>query len=153
MHWKDSTQTIEDNPAPYPNCEICGCQVPLWQMKKIHYNTDQCHIVRDRRCQRETLNRCFKSRKVNIKVNLYPLESTPTFHYLGCTTVYNNRNWADLYQNLRKAQMCWGMMLGVPAKAGMTVQVRAVLYNSVVQLVLIYGSKIWFVTDVMMKVL
>ena len=49
--------------------------------------------------------------------------------------------------------MCWGMVLGVPAKAGMTVQVRAVLYNSVVQLVLIYGSKIWVVTDVMMKVL
>ena len=45
------------------------------------------------------------------------------------------------------------MMSGVIVKAGVKIQSREIFYNVVVQVVLIYGSEIWAITDAMMKVL
>ena len=45
------------------------------------------------------------------------------------------------------------MVSGVLSKAGVTVQVMAMFYKEVVQVVMLYGSEIWVITDVMMKVL
>ena len=85
--------------------------------------------------------------QLNIKVNLDPLESVFTFPYLGCTIAYDNRNCDSLYQNLRKEKRCWVVVLGVLVKVGLTVWVREMFYNSVVQEVLLYGSYIWVIMD------
>ena len=74
----------------------------------------------------------------NIKFNMDPLESVSMLHYLGPTIDLNVINWVSLYQNMMKAQRRWGMVLGVLVKVGATLQARAVFYNSVVQVVLIY---------------
>ena len=57
-----------------------------------------------------------------------------------------------MYQNLRRAQRQWGMIEGVMAKTGETVQDRGMMYNAVDQLVLLYGSELWVVTWEMLKV-
>ena len=88
---------------------------------------------------------------MTINVNLHPLESTPTFSYLGCTIAYNNSDWAAVYNNLWKAQSHWVMVSGVLVKAGAMVQARVMFYKAVVQSVLVYRSEIWVIKDVMMK--
>ena len=45
------------------------------------------------------------------------------------------------------------MVLWVLVKVGMTFQVRVMMYKAVVQTLLLYGSGIWFITDIMMKLL
>ena len=57
---------------------------------------------------------------------MYPLELVSTFPYLVHTIMFNNSNWEALYQNLRKAQSHWGVVLGVLVKSGATVKSRAV---------------------------
>ena len=46
----------------------------------------------------------FEASQVTIKFNMEPLESTSTLPYLGRTIVYNNPDWAALYQYMSKAQ-------------------------------------------------
>ena len=87
-----------------------------------------------------------------IKVNLDPLESAEKLPYLGRTITYNNSKWEDLYNNLRKAQRRWGMVLRVLVKAGATVRARVTMHREAVQMVLLYRSESWFIMDEMMKV-
>ena len=59
------------------------------------------------------------------------------FPYLGCTILFNNRDWAAIYQNLRKSHRNWGMVLGLMVKAGGKVWSREFFYKAVVQALLI----------------
>ena len=66
---------------------------------------------------------------------------------------FNNSDWADLYQNLRKAWCWWGMVEKVSMRTGVAVRARAMLYKALVQMILLYGIKRWVVTGEMLKVL
>ena len=76
-----------------------------------------------------------------------------TVPYLGQIFTYNNSDWAALYRNPRKAQRRWRMVSKVLGKTGEPIKSWEIIYKPVVQLVLLYGSEIWVVTDVMMTVL
>ena len=65
-----------------------------------------------------TLHQCFEAIQVEIRVNLKLLEATTVFQYLGQNVMYNNRDWATLYINLRKYQMRWGMISTILGKTG-----------------------------------
>ena len=91
MHWRDSIQILEEHPTPFLHCEMCSCQVPPRQLKNWHYTLDQCRLGRDLQCRRETLQQCFESSQVYIKVKTYPLELADSLTYLGRTIAYNNR--------------------------------------------------------------
>ena len=43
---------------------------------------------------------------MTIELNIDPLKSVTTLPYLGHTIEFNNRDWVNLYQNLRKSQRC-----------------------------------------------
>ena len=88
-----------------------------------------------------------------IRVNLNPLESTTAFLYLGSTITYNNSDWVALYSNLRKAQKRWFMVSNVLGKLGWPIRSQFIVYNVVVQVVLLYGSEIWVVKYLIMTVL
>ena len=60
------------------------------------------------------------------------------FPYLGRTIIYDNSKYVAVYQNLRKAQMRWGMIVRVLAKTGATVRARGVMYKAVFQSVIQY---------------
>ena len=74
-----------------------------------------------------------------------PLEPAAAFPYLVHTVTFNNRNWEELNQNPHKAQRQWEMVEKVLTRMGVTVQMRAMLYKAVVQMVLIYGRGRWVV--------
>ena len=75
------------------------------------------------------------------------LDSTADFLYLSCTVAFNNSNWADLYQNLRKAQIWWGVVTKVLTSIGAAVWAHSVIYKAVLRTVLIYWIDIYVVMD------
>ena len=72
---------------------------------------------------------------------------------MGRTVAFNNRDWADLYQNLQKARRWWGVVVNLLMRMEETVRARVILYKAVVQTLLLYGRNIWLVTVSMLKVL
>ena len=86
-------------------------------------------------------------------MNYEPLEPVAAFPYLGRMDAYNNSNWVDLYQNIWKARRWWVMVGKLVSKTGATFQARGILYKTVVQSVLLYGSESWVVTGEMIKML
>ena len=53
-----------------------------------------------------------------IRVKLDPFEETNTFSYLRHTVNFNNSNCEDLYSNLWKAQIQWGVGGNVSGEDG-----------------------------------
>ena len=79
-------------------------------------------------------------------MNADPLEPAAYFPYLVRIFTFNNINWENLYQHLRKSWRWWGMVVKVLMRMGATVPAWAMLYKAVVQTVVLYGSKSWVVT-------
>ena len=88
-----------------------------------------------------------------IKFRTEPLKTTTAFHDLVCTVTFNSRCWADLQRNLWKAQWLWGVAAKVISKTGVPLKSQAMIHKAVVQVVILYGSEIWVVTDAIMVVL
>ena len=86
---------------------------------------------------------------INAK-SLLPLEAFP---YLRRTIVHNNSNCPVVYQNLKKVQSRWGVIVRFLEKMGATVRARGMMYKAVDQSVLLYGSDSWVVMGVMLKFL
>ena len=102
---------------------------------------------------RKTLQLCFEAIRVLFQINVEDTPPTDTFPYLGRTIAYNNSDWSAVYHNLRNAQRRWVMIARVLMKTVSTVRSRGVMYNAVVQLLLLYRSDIWVVTGGILKVL
>ena len=58
-----------------------------------------------------------------------------------------------MYNNLRKAWRCWGVMSKVLTKTRATVWDPGMIYKSVVKTVILYGRESWVVKEYIMKVL
>ena len=58
-----------------------------------------------------------------------------------------------MYHNLRKTRQHWGVILKVRTNTGSIVWSRGMLYKTVSQTVILYGSDSWLVTGVIFKVL
>ena len=71
------------------------------------------------------------------------------FPYLERTIEYNNSDWTAVFQNLRKAQRRWGMILKVLKNTVATVQAHGIMYKAVENKLLLYSSNILVVTGVM----
>ena len=77
---------------------------------------------------------------VLLWINSEDLSLSEALPYLGRKIAYNNRNWAAVYKNLRKARRRWGMIVRVMANTGAIMRSLGMMYNAVAQLVLLYGS-------------
>ena len=88
-----------------------------------------------------------------IRFKLNHLEAKTLLSYLGRVFTYNNSYWSGFYSNLRKDQRRWGMVAKVLGKKGSTIKAWAMIYKASVQAVLLFGSLIWVVADVIMTVL
>ena len=84
-------------------------------------------------------------------MNAETLDPSVAFTYLVRKVVYNNKDWADLYQNLWKVWRGWGMVGKLVTKAGKMVLERGMVYKAILRLMLLYGSKSWVVTGGMLK--
>ena len=88
-----------------------------------------------------------------IRVNLNPYEATAELPQIGHTITYNNSDWTGLYSNPQKAQRIRSMVEKVLNKTGAPIKVCAMVYKVAFQAGLLYGRKIWVVTDTMAEVL
>ena len=61
---------------------------------------------------------------VSFQINTEDLPLLEAFPYVGRKNAYNNSNWLELYQNLRKARRRCGMIERVMEKTVATVQAR-----------------------------
>ena len=74
-----------------------------------------------------------------IRMNAEPLDPSVAFPYLGRTVAYNNRDWVDLYQNLKKTRRRFGVVAKVVKKMVSMVRVaEGVLQGSISD-----GAAIW----------
>ena len=76
-----------------------------------------------------------------FQINSEDLPLSKAFPYLGCTIAYKNSNWPAVYQNLRKPQRQWGIIVRVLAKMVATVKARGMMYKAVDQFAIFYGSE------------
>ena len=74
------------------------------------------------------------------RFKLEHLGENAAFPYLGLTVAFNKIDWPSLYRNLRKAQWRWGMMVKVLAKVGVGVWSHVMVYNAVVQTMILYRN-------------
>ena len=74
-----------------------------------------------------------------------------SFPYLGCTVVFYNIDWLDLYGNIMKSQRQLGVVVKLITNTEATVRVWAMMYKAVVWMVLLYGRNSWVVTEVMLN--
>ena len=66
---------------------------------------------------------------------------------------FNNSDWMSLCVNLRKSQRQWEVVVKVMKKKGETVLSHAMMYNAVVQTMILYMSESWVVAEAMLKML
>ena len=97
------------------------------------------------------MQRFFDANQVVIKFNINPLESATELNYLGNTIRYNNSDSVALYSNLKKSHRRYGMVAKVVGKMGKPIKACEIRYKLVVHAMLLYGSKIWALTDAIMK--
>ena len=124
QHWGDRISITEEDPNPIPKCECCGIQVPSRRLNTRHYTSEKCKQGKKSSLRHKTIQICFKASRVSFQINAETLPPLKDFPYLGRTISYNNRNWAAVYQNLRKDQRLWGMVARVLESTGATMRAR-----------------------------
>ena len=122
---------LEEHSTPFPKCERCGSQVPLWRLSNWNYESDKFQIGEEQQRRKETMKHCFEASQETISVNADTLEHATEFPYLCRTVAFNNSYWVALYQNLRKVRRWWGMVAKNLTRMGATVRVRAMIYKAV----------------------
>ena len=142
QNWWDRIRILEEHPNSLPRCELCGSQVLSGRLNTHHCASEKCKQGEERRLIHEKLQRCFKASRVSLQINAENLPPSEAFIYLGRTVAYNNRNWAAVYLNLRKAWKWWGMVERVLERTGETERSQGDIYKAVVKSVLLYGSNI-----------
>ena len=114
-------------------------QMTPWLLNNGHYDSEACRLWKKHRPHLETLHSYFEVNWVASRVNLYPLEETATFPYLRRMSTLNSIGWLELYSNLRNPQRGLGMVKKVLGTTGETVKSQAIMKNSVLQEVIMYG--------------
>jgi hypothetical protein len=147
----DSIHILEEYPAPFPKCELCGFQVPRGSWN--HQNTQMCKEGRAHKQQLEAAIQAHRAQAVTFQACNTPLEAVKTFKYLGCYTTSTDSDWPALYKNLQKAQSKWAMIAKVLIRERATPHISGLFYKAIVQTVLLYGSESWVITPAMLKVL
>ena len=138
-YWDYRISILEEHPNPIPRYERCGIQVPEGRINNRHYVSDKCKQGEERRIRCKTLQRCFEASKVLFQINTDTLPLLEDFPYLGWTIAYNNSDWEEVYQNLRKVRRWWEMVERVLERTGATVWSQGAMYKSLAQLVLLYS--------------
>ena len=69
-----------------------------------------------------------------------------SFKCLGRLQLAADYEWLVVVQNLVKEQMVWQRMLRIMSREGEGPQVSGFFFESVIQLVLLFGAETWVVT-------
>ena len=72
--------------------------------------SENCKQGEEQHLQCKTLHRYFEASRVLIQINTEALSLPEAFPYLRRTISYNNSDWTEVYQNMRKVRRQWRMI-------------------------------------------
>ena len=73
-------------------------------MNTRNYASENCKQGEEGWIRREILQGFFESSTVLFRINANTLPILEAFPYLGRTIAYNNSDWPEVFQNLKKAR-------------------------------------------------
>ena len=113
----------------------------------------QCDRGVERKRQRLAEAKTRDSLERAFRVYREPINNVSAFRYLGrvFTVVYND--WLVVVGNLGKARKSWGRLSRILGREGADPKVSGNFYKAVVQALLRFRAKTWFLTQSMDKAL
>ena len=81
------------------------------------------------------------------------MEAVSEFRYLGRILTTTDDDWTAVAGNIKKARRSWGRLARVLGREGADPKVSRTFYISVKQVVLLFGSETWVLTEKMEKAL
>ncbi len=128
----------------------CYCQMQVNLAVTGHWKTESCSIGMDRRVQRNAAITLALTFCCTFTVHGDILERVKVFKYLGCLFAQDDDNVQAVRQQIRKARGIWACIGQVLRGENASPCIAAKFYKAVVQSVLLYGSKTWNLTKVML---
>ena len=135
---------------PLQQCPQCPMQVP--SVKK-HQGTKLCIKAAERATKRAQKAANQAADLVVFTVDGVPIESVPSFCYLGWVLAANDDDLPAIQSNIRKARQRWGQVSRLLARDGASTRIMGYFYKAVVQAVLLYGAKTWVLSERMRQLL
>jgi hypothetical protein len=132
----------------YPWCHHCQMQVnPTFTG---HLKTESCTLGTDRRIQRKAAVTSALALRCTFQVHGDVLERVKVFKYLGCLLAQEDNNVQAVHHQIHKARAIWARVGQVLQGENATPCIAAMFYKAVVQSVLLYGSKMWNLSQAML---
>ena len=69
------------------------------------------------------------------------------FKYLGRPLYQTDNDWTEVRQNIKQAHKVWGRLVKILQREKAYIKVLDIFYRAVVQLVLLFGSESWFLSE------
>jgi hypothetical protein len=142
-----------DGANPLPKCERCGLQCTHRALNTTHTTSQYCREATERKVRQQAAVN--SARDLNVSFTAYgqSLERVEVFKYLGRLLAMNDNDMSAVRANLKKARKCWTMFSRLLTGENMSPRVCEMFYRAVIQLVLLFGSESWVLTDTAMRVL
>jgi hypothetical protein len=126
-------------------CGWCAMQVnPAYPR---HIQTQECHTRVERKLHTELAVHSALALRRQFSVHGYVLECIKVFKYLGCLLAQDDNNAQAIQQQLQKARGVWAHVGQVLCGENTAPRIAAKFYKAVVQAALLYGSRMWNLTN------
>ena len=138
---QDSIVILNKRNRPYPWCKKCNMFVVRQALLVQQPSTDMWQRGEERKRHQLAAEEARLGTATAITVYGFPLVTVPSLKYLGRILSVSEYYWPEVVHNLRKAQKKWVWLSRVLVREGADAQRPGLLYVSVVQAVLLYGSE------------
>jgi hypothetical protein len=98
--------------------------------------------------ENDTQNKSIMAETV-FNINGTTIETVNEFKYLGRQITNNDCDWSLINHNQKKARTAWGRLAIVLLAEKAEPKTTAIIYKTVIQSVLLYGSESWALTESM----
>ncbi len=128
----------------FDHCKQCGMQVhPMYPQ---HRYTKECQIGVERKHQRETAILSALALRQQFLVRGNVLEQVEVNIYLGRLLAQDDDGIQAICAQMRKAQATWARVGQVLWSKNASPFVAAKFYQAIIQVILLYGSKLWVIS-------
>jgi hypothetical protein len=146
IHPKNLVTTPKEQ--QYPRCKNCSMQVNLAYPRHTHIN--KCAMGKARGQQKKVAVALALALCCQCTVHRDALNRVKVFKYLSRMMAQDNNNVQAMWHQLHRARGTWTCVGQVLRSEIITPQVAAKFYKAVVQALLLYGSKTWNLTKVVL---
>ena len=151
-HWKSKVAIMQEGPEPLPRCDKCGIHMPAARIFK-HRHMDNCNKATERRLWRRDMEMSARCGEMEFSMEGGEggdrVEVVTTLRYLGSPLYQTDDDWPSVRRKIMRARLVWGRLGTLFRREGAGPRVAATFYRSVIQAILLYGSKMWVILEAM----